>query len=286
MNLPKYFVIKKCDNPLWSKYINWLNKTYDEKCAGNLLWYYGFDGMMNYYSDLYYFRNEPTLLTLEQWDECVNKLTLQDEFIVDMRNEPVITYENLENQRLFLNDSYSRDWDYIKYPLKFGYIWEHTKKHNDFNDFPHDLPIITYKQFLEMQTKIIGYKAPMDLYDGTIKKGSLYTKMGTSFFSFYYYLGSYGIPKEIVETWEPVYEIKEVVVEIGTPKKIVTIKKEHFECEGVSFGKLTIQSFLDRMINSESKIHNWAITYPQVKIGRSTFTIEEITSLLHKQSLL
>lgn len=32
MELPKYFVIKRdASNPLWQKYINWLNETYETK---------------------------------------------------------------------------------------------------------------------------------------------------------------------------------------------------------------------------------------------------------------
>lgn len=67
----------------------------------------------------------------------------------------------------------------------------------------------------EMQKKkIIGYKAPMDLFEGKIKKGNLfYANVASG------YIGTDGteigkastisgtyLPKEIVETWEPVYQ--------------------------------------------------------------------------------
>ena len=61
---------------------------------------------------------------------------------------------------------------------------------------------------------ILGYKAPFDLYVGTdycIKKGTILTKHPA--FDFIYTsrpvneIGSgYAVAKEIVETWEAVYE--------------------------------------------------------------------------------
>ena len=42
--LPKYFVIKKDENnPLWEKYLDWMNDKYGTNWSGNWL-YYGFDG--------------------------------------------------------------------------------------------------------------------------------------------------------------------------------------------------------------------------------------------------
>lgn len=74
---------------------------------------------------------------------------------------------------------------------------------------------ITFEQFQnhilksQMDKKIIGYKCPQDYYEGAVKKGDivslacsgtvLYSVNGNSTFTF---------PKEIVETWEPVYEEK------------------------------------------------------------------------------
>lgn len=142
--LPKFYVIKRDkNNPLWKKYIDWLNGTYKASWCGELYNYYGYNngyhltGTAGYY-DINYFENNPKLITLEQWDEAVNKT------------------ETME------------------------------------------------------QRKIIGYKAPFDLFDGEIKKGTIYEKRGS--FQMYHPPHeldrnmSCGIPDEIVETWEPVYE--------------------------------------------------------------------------------
>lgn len=83
--LPKYFVIKReANNPLWNKYIQWLN----EKTGFN------FDGRASYYGygynrhidsicyTLEEFKNNPTVLTLEEWYECVNGFKLPEKWCV------------------------------------------------------------------------------------------------------------------------------------------------------------------------------------------------------------
>jgi len=62
----------------------------------------------------------------------------------------------------------------------------------------------------EQNKKIIGYKCPVDLFNGRVKAGmiftsyndiDLYASKGSDFQK-----GYFTLPKEIVETWEPVYE--------------------------------------------------------------------------------
>lgn len=79
MELPKYYVIKRdLDNPLWKKYISWINELNDNQ---NFLWsvraYYWFDWSYwaNWFScenNIEDFLNNPTLITLEEWNECIN----------------------------------------------------------------------------------------------------------------------------------------------------------------------------------------------------------------------
>lgn len=78
--LPKYFVIKlDKSNPLWNKYIKWLNNCYAKSTAwaGDCYSYYGYDGSEGVGGSsgqpyLHYFENNPALLTLEEWDSIVN----------------------------------------------------------------------------------------------------------------------------------------------------------------------------------------------------------------------
>ena len=71
---PKYFVVKmEDDNPLWQKYIDWLNKTYDTNWIGDICKYYGYDGNndhkcgTNGLNTISHFENNPVRLTLEEW---------------------------------------------------------------------------------------------------------------------------------------------------------------------------------------------------------------------------
>lgn len=71
--LPQYYVIKRdTSNPLWEKYIEWINKKNKSKWYGKNFDYYGFDGTWSCWSKIKYFENNPQLITLEYWNECVN----------------------------------------------------------------------------------------------------------------------------------------------------------------------------------------------------------------------
>jgi hypothetical protein len=80
--MPQYFVIHRDpNNLLWQKYIEWLNTTYIQQFDGSALWY-GFDGSSSYTSmvslSLESFDNDPLELTLEQWDQIINKQTMSE----------------------------------------------------------------------------------------------------------------------------------------------------------------------------------------------------------------
>lgn len=83
--LPKYFVVKRDDaNPLWRKYIQWLNTTYKVDWGPYNFLYWGYDGNSNNYGngtragyDLGHFQNSPVLLTLDEWDAIVNQKELK-----------------------------------------------------------------------------------------------------------------------------------------------------------------------------------------------------------------
>lgn len=83
--LPKYFIIKRDEtNPLWQTYINWLNKTYDYTYVWKTWDYYWFDWNPNRFDNKSSFRNNPTLITLEQWNEAVNLFVEWEEVEVSM----------------------------------------------------------------------------------------------------------------------------------------------------------------------------------------------------------
>lgn len=80
--------------------------------------------------------------------------------------------------------------------------------------------ILTLEEFIEItqmntkntDKKIIGYKCPTDMFNGGIPKNTLYVRKYSEVLENGYYSKDhlesnvYYLPKEIVETWEPVYE--------------------------------------------------------------------------------
>lgn len=60
--------------------------------------------------------------------------------------------------------------------------------------------------------KIVGYKAPFDMYEGQIKKDELFTLSENRAYQYKTKDGFY-MPKELVETWEAVYEEEKLEVE-------------------------------------------------------------------------
>lgn len=74
--LPKYFVIKRDeDDPLWQKYIDWLDDNYEANFSGHLEFYYGFSEKACCYSHLSQLDYKIQIITLEEWDEAVNGKT-------------------------------------------------------------------------------------------------------------------------------------------------------------------------------------------------------------------
>lgn len=105
---------------------------------------------------------------------------------------------------------------------------------------------ITFEQFEkyvlntpQQGKKIIGYKTPMDLFGGAIKKGHIYSKPkeGNHWYSpspitEYSYKNGQSLAAEIVEAWEAVYEELWITRTIGSNNLKVKILKGRIETEG------------------------------------------------------
>jgi len=132
--------------------------------------------------------------------------------------------------------------------------------------------------------KIIGYKCPIDLFGGEIKKGEIFRKMNSKF----YKVSLTGVteyskhlPREIVESWEPIYEeeyrvgdfvITEGYCDIydGKVLEITRIKKVNedrycfFEPNGSEKHHFNIKSILRKATEeeiAESKVVTYTFTH-------------------------
>lgn len=121
------------------------------------------------------------------------------------------------------------------------------------NEGYHDYTTITLEQFKKafMQKEIIGYKCPTDLFNGKVIKGTVYL-IDENHSSKEYNSCSYeggkpptNMPKEVVETWEPVYKFEEQTFKVGNFKIVVKDGKAYHKSEDIS-------SFISAMYNHYS----------------------------------
>lgn len=146
--------------------------------------------------------------------------------------------------------------------------------------------IIPLKEFEEkkvtkfMEKKIIGYKAPYDLFGGIVKKGDLFFYNGTGYYHTFINdnrlrtvkRGSHPLPKEIVETWEPYYE------EIPTLPKIGGYEGK-YENGVITYG---CQSFSKEVVKQVNNINSMeTIRIKGVDITKSE--IEQICKFIDNQ---
>ena len=96
--LPKYWIVKKdTSNPLWIKFIDYIRKTYSYN-VGNAYDYYWYDWSpiwlngFNCFDDRWHFKNDPTLITLEQLVAVVSK---SDEIKKLTLEQPIKPTDNL-----------------------------------------------------------------------------------------------------------------------------------------------------------------------------------------------
>jgi len=136
---------------------------------------------------------------------------------------------NKENSEI-VNDYFNKKLN-TKAPYNFTsdkkYVYSDITESIDYcSSKPKDYTEITFEQFKKhvlnntktIDKEIIGYKVPFDISNGW-KKGDV--AITTTADKEYWISNKYGrIPKEIVETWEPVYKTSEKVLTLSNDKTI------------------------------------------------------------------
>jgi hypothetical protein len=165
--LPEYFAIKWSDNPLWKDYIKWLNKTYNTNLNGSYsACFYGYDGFkVVYESRLSFFKNPVTELTLEQWDNIVNKkdgFKLPEKWYIkrDEKNYSIIN--RWFNNHVIL---YNAEWSGREGNMNYPRIYNQMPNLGELKLLQEGYTEITFEQFQQyvlkennMNKEIIGYK--------------------------------------------------------------------------------------------------------------------------------
>jgi hypothetical protein len=132
------------------------------------------------------------------------------------------TVENCE----VINDYLNKKYDYQAYFSKHGYIYSQPINGTSLGSMGDEIIFgfteITFEQFKQYvmggksERKIIGYKCPMDIFGKKVKAGDLF-KLTQDTTQYYHekHTNSCRLPKEIVETWEPVYEEPKPKFKVG-----------------------------------------------------------------------
>jgi hypothetical protein len=149
---------------------------------------------------------KPTLKTKEQ---------LPFKYFVVQNDES----QEFDNYLKWLNNEYGCNWAGFDFMYYFGYTdsddyigGNGTNNYRYSSEFENNPKVFTAKEFMDIlreekmsNKKIIGYKAPMDLFKGQVKKGEIYVSSEVGM-AHPERINCHYVPKEIVETWEAVYE--------------------------------------------------------------------------------
>lgn len=196
-------------------------------------------------------------------------------------------------------DVYGREVNYYYYLSSLN-IYSSGREHWGYTTSkPTDREVITFEFFKQHilkennMKKVIGYKSPMDLAEGQFPKGTIFYGKGQKGVQnpAYYYPGKEenpitsgaGIPKEIVETWEAVYEEEEVKLSIGIPAREVVIKGTVITSMGRTFTIDNIKE-VKKMFDIKGQTRSINYNVSQVNFGcleeGCTLTITDLDKVL------
>lgn len=236
-----------------------------------------------------------------------------DEFVLPESWYIIVTKENAELVSSWRWPDEPCTWQPCNATLDPGYVTGMYKWADDCIKREHNLDAtpkerwgkeITYSQFKEhvlklkpeskMNQEIIGYKAPMDLFGGNVKKGTLYTPhndddTSVGWSPIQYIDGhtrrSLIVPEEIVKQWEPVYKENktDVVITAGT----VTVEKDKITAEGKTLTYDGLKNLKDLFGPQQWPGIPWDVTIKEtVKIGCWEVSMGDIATILREYQKL
>ncbi len=199
-----------------------------------------------------------------------------------------IKSNNEEEQKIigeYANKIYSTSYyeqdaieSYYHFP-KIGNICTSSSKYNGYEELSfEDFQTLILKQ--PNMKNIIGYKTPIDFKEWSIPKGTIFKRVDNAYNC---ELGGISgrMPKEIVETWEPIYEEKEEILNLGDKNIKITISKDKIEAEGKDISIVRFRKLYSCMIDwHKIQLNGWNIKFPKVLVGCSEFSYLDIDLII------
>lgn len=211
-----------------------------------------------------------TEITFEQFQKYVLKLNNMSNFPKDnfgIRTDGCGTSKKIGEW--FIRNGYNRNGltfsNASTKPATVYYVLEDKRVHCAYeSDLPLSVKTIFDGAQMELDGKplsnkrIIGYKAPTDLWGGSIKKGMIFRKAAAPNDSYTtdQVTMSNNIPKELAETWEPVYEEEKIVI-AGYEAKVERLISGNliaFGCQKINRGNLDFLKTLLSVKEGEFKL--------------------------------
>lgn len=207
-----------------------------------------------------------------------------------------ITPENSEQVLSFLN-KFSEFAGFRKFygffdgePIGKNETWDAEITYEKFrSEVLTDFNLQRAQGIMNNKQKIIGYKLPFDISKGEIKKGTIYYKTNSEeiYSASSTNTTAWSLPKEIVELWEPVYEVDEVEFKLNNSRRVI-IKKGGVEVEGKTILMELVREFITPPLN---KIGNWDVELKEAiyKIGCwDNITLSDLKEIvkIHKETFL
>lgn len=190
-------------------------------------------------------------------------------------------------------NNYWKSWDDVESGLVKGYYITNSADLNlsrtwdkDAFDSVENYREVTLEE-LNTSTKPDGYLVPCDMFEGKVLKGTVYITCGV--------LGAYCpannrdlflLPKEIVETWEPYFKPKEVILIIGSSRganQFVTVGKNEIKVAGELVAISDIKALVD-YYTGKYLINNWKVSIesPVFTIGCTKgVTLESLKTIIN-----
>lgn len=190
----------------------------------NIYYYQHFPATMRDYTAFSKIQEGYKEITFDQFKEHVLKEKLMIDYTIPGTKLPEIPFNTefrlsyWENSKYNSSTTVSSKIDFISYGSKIfngeTYILADKRNFGGTNYYMFKLTDLNKLTNMEEQ-EIEGYEAPTDLFNGLVKKGDLYVKITDSYGVKNNPVQRLEIPKEIVETWKPVYKTKEQTVSMN-----------------------------------------------------------------------
>lgn len=228
-----------------------------------------------------------------EWAEIINEMYTPQQ--CKDQKIAVICHNSKQANKLAMvwDDNCKEYWDvggnYKHFAIAWvGYkTWQGSNCEDYFQKTHKFTKTIDFSQVKFDDMKIIGYKAPMDLFNGNVKKGDVLKPYdyNDNINSAWYVTSKqnqhFTIPNEIVTKWEEVRAEEKKTIKVGTKQLDVIIHKDgKCECEGKTFLVSDIIRLNNEVKWSFASYLPWETKIEQVKIGCNHLTHEDLQKII------